>query len=108
MDSIPRKSNLTATPCEHPEQNPLSKPTYGKSHTYVSLITCSTEKLGTYPMFRTRATVTHVVHVLGKQVLQGLANGVALCDDPLPMEIPGAGRVGQQSSPADDGFQALL
>lgn len=59
-------------------------------------------------MCRMGEAVTHVVHVLGKQVLQSLANGVAFCDDPLAMEIPGAGRVGQQSSPADDGFKALL
>lgn len=108
LDSIPRKSNLTATPREQPEQNPLGKPVYAKSHTYLPFITCSTQKLGTHPACRMGETVTHVAHVLGEQVLQRLADGVAFGDDPLPVEVPGAGGVGQQSSPADDGFKALL
>lgn len=48
--------------------------------------------------------VTYIVHVLRQQVLESLADGIALGDNPLSVEVPGAGRVSQQCSPTDDGF----
>lgn len=48
--------------------------------------------------------VTYIAHVLRQQVLESLADGVALGDNPLSVEVPGAGRVSQQGSPTDDGF----
>lgn len=51
---------------------------------------------------------TYVAHVLGEQVLQRLAHGVALGHDALAPVVARAGRVGHERGAADDALQALL
>lgn len=51
---------------------------------------------------------THVVHVLAEQVLQRLADGVALGHDAFAPVVARARRVGHEGGAADDALQALL
>ena len=50
----------------------------------------------------------YVVHVLSKEVLQRLTDGVTFLNDPLPTLVTCARRVRHQRSAGDDAFQTFL
>ncbi len=52
--------------------------------------------------------MTYIVHVLAQQVLQGLANGVALGYDALAAIVACAGGVGHKGGATDDALQTFL